>query len=170
LRNLLPAYVELEAALERLAGTSALRVFADPALHRSGRILSDIQSMSGARWDHDLPLLPAGRAYAAAVVRAGAGDGFGLMAHAYVRYFGDLSGGQVLKRLLGQSLGLGAEALLLYDFPGLDPAAVKAGMRDAIDTGVPKASREMVIAEAMEAFRHNIAVSRAIQALMVSPA
>ena len=68
------------------------------------------------------------------VAMAAQGDGMRLVSHAYVRYFGDLSGGQVLKRLLGQSMALPPEALTLYDFPGIsDPQAFKDEMRNAID-------------------------------------
>jgi heme oxygenase len=169
LRNLLPAYVKLERALERPRASQALDVFAEPALRRAPRIAADLESLSGPRWEWDLPLLPAGQAYADAVAMAGAGNGAGLMAHAYVRYFGDLSGGQVLKRLLGQSLGIGPDALSLYEFPGLDPVDAKNRMRDAIDTGVADTDRDTVIVEAMRAFQHNIDVSRAIQSL-VAPA
>jgi heme oxygenase len=36
--------------------------------------------------------------------KAAEGDGTRLIAHAYTRYLGDLSGGQILQRLLARSL------------------------------------------------------------------
>ena len=94
-----------------------------------------------------------------------------LVAHAYVRYFGDLSGGHVLKRLLGTSLGLGGDALSFYEFPEIsDPRQFKDEMREALDRdGIVAADRELIIQEGVFAFEHNIDVSRAVQALANSP-
>ena len=51
-----------------------------------------------------------------------AADAPRLIAHAYVRYLGDLSGGRIVGRILARSPGLGPEALSFYDFPGIaDP-------------------------------------------------
>ncbi len=166
LRNLLPAYAALESALSRHAGDPALGVFAHPALQRRERMTSDLAALCGASWDSALELLPAGERYAARVAEAGRGDGLALLAHAYVRYFGDLSGGQILKRLLGEALRLPPESLSFYDFPGIaDPSACKDEMRDAIDT-IPAAGErsERIIAEGVRAFELNIAVSDEVQA------
>jgi heme oxygenase len=97
-------------------------------------------------------------------VRAAAGSGLRLVSHAYVRYFGDLSGGQILKKLLGKSLSLPAEALTFYDFPGRDAQTLKTEMRDALDrAGRIAEDPEMLVLEAISAFQHNIDVSREVQ-------
>jgi len=172
LRNLLPAYEKMEQALERQHGSATLRVFAQPALRRAERIAADLEALSGADWICSLPLLTAGELYAARVQAAGEGDGSRLLAHAYVRYFGDLSGGQVLKRLLGKSLKLGPQSLSFYDFPGIsDLKAVKDDMRDAIDqSGAGSVDVEPIILEGIRAFEHNIEVSHAVQAFANTPA
>jgi heme oxygenase (biliverdin-producing, ferredoxin) len=169
LRNLLPAYAEMEAQLERCASSPALRAFARQELRRADRIVADLVTLSGPRWQHELALLPEAERYAARV--AAADGGVRLVAHAYVRYFGDLSGGIVLKRLLMASLGLGPEAMTFYDLPpGADPKALKQQMRDAIDHDVATADGEIVVAEGLSAFEHNIDVSRAVQSFANSPA
>ena len=57
-----------------------------------------------------------------------------LIAHAYTRYLGDLSGGQIVQRLLAKSLGLRPEQLSMYDFSGFpDPAALKTEYRHALE-------------------------------------
>lgn len=167
LRNLLPVYSEMERALGSRGELFALGVFAQPEIHRASRIASDLTALYGDRWERELPLLDAGERYAERVAAAGAGDGVRLVAHAYVRYFGDLSGGSVLKRLLGSSLGLGSDMLSLYDFPGIsDPGVVKDQMRHAIDReGATSPAGEVIIEESIRAFEHNIDISRAVQAL-----
>ena len=164
LRNLAPAYTALEAALEAHGTASPLGALADPRLRRLPALARDIAALAGADWARDLPILPEAEAYAAAIVAA-QNDAPRLVAHAYARYLGDLSGGQILKPVLARTLGLGAEALAFYDFPELDDvAATKEAIRatlDAIPTG--DAAAAAVVDEAVAAFRHNIAVSEAVQ-------
>jgi heme oxygenase len=169
LRNLLPAYREMEGALERHRERQIFRPFARPELYRAGKIEADLLALSGPSWESDLPALPAAVLYAERVAGTSDGDGGRLVAHAYVRYFGDLSGGQILKKLVGTTLGVSQEALTFYEFPGIaDPTAFKNEMREAIDCDVAaQCLCEAVIDEAMRAFEHNIAVSKAVQDFLI---
>jgi heme oxygenase len=172
LRNVLPAYRAMEQALDAGRDRKIYSAFAQPSLYRSERIASDLAALHGDNWESDLPQLPEADRYAETVTQAGEGDGSRLVAHAYVRYFGDLSGGQVLKRLLSKTLGLSPEALNFYEFPEItDPAAFKQAMREAIDRDVAQScEHEPVLREAMSAFEHNIAVSTAIQRVLAEAA
>ncbi len=164
LRNILPAYERLEVELSAHSSDPVLGVFADPTLMRSDRLRHDLARIEGIQWEQNLPVLGSGAAYANCIERAAAGNGLRLVSHAYVRYFGDLSGGQILKKLLGKSLSLPADALTFYDFPGLDPHSLKTGMRDALDqAGCVSDDPEMLVLEAISAFEHNIDVSREVQ-------
>jgi len=113
-----------------------------------------------------LPLLPAALAYAAAISAASAGAGHRLIAHAYARYLGDLSGGQILKRLLARSLDLPAAALSFYEFPAIaDLAAFKESYRAAIEqAGDVLDDFDGVVEEGALAFELNIELSVALQA------
>jgi heme oxygenase len=164
LRNLLPAYQSMEDGIERLRNDRPFDTFANPDLYRAAKIASDLHSIFGSDWSAELPLLEAGERYASHVAEASHGRGDGLIAHAYVRYFGDLSGGQVLKKMLAEALDLDSSALSFYDFPGLDPKALKAQMRDAIDADAELSrDKETILREGMRAFEHNIEISNAIQ-------
>jgi heme oxygenase len=167
LRNILPAYESLESELSRRSADPILGVFSRHTLWRSDRLRNDLLHIEGAGWEQSLPLLASGVSYADCIARAGGGDGLRLSSHAYVRYFGDLSGGQILKKLLGKTLSLPAEALTLYDFPGLDAQALKAEMRDALNhAGRVSDDEDSLVAEAIAAFEHNIGVSREVQNLV----
>ncbi|MDP2412189.1 MAG: biliverdin-producing heme oxygenase [Pseudolabrys sp.] len=165
LRNVIPAYRAMERALERHRHLPMFQVFARPELYRADKIAADLSVIAGLNWERDLVRLPAADDYAACIAQSAEGGGARLVAHAYVRYFGDLSGGQILKGLLGKTLGLQPEALSFYEFPGIDdPSAFKNAMRRAIDVDAAAACEpEIVIDEAMRAFEHNIAVSTAVQ-------
>lgn len=161
LRNLRLVYAALEGALEAEADDPLVRPFAAPGLRRLGALDADLRALD-PRWA-DRPALPEARAYAAAVSGGGRA---GVVAHAYARYLGDLSGGQILKPLLARALGLAPETLTFYEFPSYeDLATPKARLREALDTvpaDGPLADR--IRAEAVGAFQHTIALAEAVQA------
>lgn len=169
LRNLLPAYQNLEDGLERHRSAPGMAGVAHPPVYRAAALASDLESLVGPEWHRDLPLLPAGKRYAERIAAATNGDGMRLIAHAYTRYMGDLSGGQILRRVLARSLGLGPEMLRFYDFPGIaDLEAFKIDYRKAIDrAGASAGAVDGIVEEARSAFRHNIAVSLSVQSMTV---
>jgi heme oxygenase len=168
LRNVLPAYVAMERALDAGRDRIIYLPFANPSLYRAPRIVADLEALQGGDWQRELPLLPQATLYADRVAESAKGDGSRLIAHAYVRYFGDLSGGQVLKRMLGKTLGLSAAQLTFYEFPDIaDANTCKTSMREMIDGELARNfDHEPVIGEALRAFEHNIAVSTAIQGML----
>lgn len=170
LRNLLPAYEQLEQGLMQHADHPVIEVFVRCNLARSAALRADLARIHGADWECSLELLEAGSLYADCIAQAALTDGLLLVPHAYVRYFGDLSGGQVLKRLIGKSLSLPAEALTFYDF-AMDAEILKDELRDAIDlAGTMTCDLESLIAETTLAFEHNIRVSVAVQANLADAA
>jgi heme oxygenase len=165
LRNLLPVYRAIEDGLERHRDAPLLRPFARPEFYRAPRIAADLAAMFGADWPERIGLLPAGARYAVRAGRAAEGDGAALVAHAYVRTLGDLSGGQMMARQLARSLTLPPDALRFYDFADVpDLAAAKREWRAALDAaGALLAESGRVVHEARVAFRLNISLSEAVQ-------
>ncbi|MGJ4995164.1 heme oxygenase (biliverdin-producing) [Bradyrhizobium sp. HKCCYLS3077] len=161
LRNLLPVYDALEAELSRHAGTAVVGLIVRPELHRTAAIKAGLARLDGSH----LPLLPEAIAYVGAIREAGAGSGHPLLAHAYTRYLGDLSGGQIIKKILARSLELPTEALSFYDFPEIaDIPRFKDGYRDALErAGAAMDEHDVVVEEAATAFKLNITLSQALQ-------
>ena len=167
LRNLLPVYEALEGALAARAGRDHADVFApfiDDRVRRVATLRADLLAIAGRDWRSMGEVLSEARSYAHDIA-AVAGD-VRLVAHAYARYLGDLSGGQILKPLLARTLELPADALAFYDFPAIPSLeGHKVAMRDALDGLDPdSAMTEVIVAEATASFRHNIALSKAVQA------
>ncbi len=168
LRNLLPVYDALEKALASSTGQDlpapVFAPFADRRLRRADALRADLLALAGPDWETAGPVLPEARCYAQTVATA-AGDAR-LVAHAYARYLGDLSGGQILKPLLARTLDLPLQALAFYDFPTIPSLEQhKTAMRNALDDLDPDAAMsDLLVAEAIASFRHNIAVSKAVQA------
>jgi heme oxygenase len=117
LRNLLPAYRQMEAGLERHRQTPGVRAVARREVYRAQALEADLQALYGREWARSLALLPAGTLYGLSVAAAAQGDATQLIGHAYARYLGDLSGGQILRRVLARALGLGSYELSFYAFP-----------------------------------------------------
>lgn len=165
LRNLLPAYRELEAGLERHAGSSVLGELASYRLDRAPAIEADLEALNGPGWASRVALLPAAQAYSAKIADAASGDGSRLIAHAYTRYLGDLNGGQILSRLIVKALDLKPSELSFYDFTKfVDPEALKTDYRLAIDrAGDSVSDLPAVIEEGALAFSLNIALAEAVQ-------
>lgn len=165
-RNLLPAYAALEAALAHEAATGGpARALARPEVYRTDAIRSDLVALQGPGWESDVPVLAEGAAYAACVTRSAVQGSGALAGHAYTRYLGDLNGGQVLARILARKPGLPAEALGFYRFPAIsDPRAYAATYRAAIDNlaALPQVSPDAIEAAAIASFRCAIALSHAV--------
>lgn len=84
-----------------------------------------------------------------------------LIAHAYTRYLGDLSGGQILRRIAARSLGIaGSEGLLFYDFSAIpDCESFKEEFRARLDSlPLDERAMERLVEEARRAFALNGAI------------
>lgn len=106
LRNLHALYERLEAALARHAAVGPLRLVHEPALWRSAALEADLAVLHGGAWRQSIPLTAAAAAYVGRLDGLDASDPALLLAHSYVRYLGDLSGGQVLRGVVADAYGL----------------------------------------------------------------
>ncbi len=106
LRNLEPIYAALEWGLMRHADAPTLSLVLIRPLFRLSSLHRDLEFLQGASWRSDLPLVAAGCAYVNHLrsIEGHAPDR--LAAHAYVRYLGDLRGGQMLRKVVVDSLKL----------------------------------------------------------------
>lgn len=91
-----------------------------------------------------------------------------LAAHAYVRYLGDLAGGQVLRRIVARSYGLQDEGVRFYAFGPAVPGLV-AGLRQVLDA-LPSDVHGPIVEEACAAFRRHVDLFEALQAAQAPPA
>lgn len=180
LHNMRALYQALEQGLAMHPHTADLPW---PALRRSEALARDLQVLGRAPHPSAPPaeavgaeLAPATRRYVQRLEALGQPGAPGtsagrlLLAHAYVRYLGDLHGGQLLRRRVAQGLGLAAEpgammvgiGLDFYDFGPPDRvAALIRQFRAALDA-VPlqPGEAENLVAEARLAFELHVALFR----------
>jgi heme oxygenase len=159
LANLLPLYRTLESALAQRRDDARLAFACAPHLSRSARIEQDLQVLAAGR--RLPPTAPAARAYVERLAQLAQTEPLRLLAHAYVRYLGDLYGGQQLARTLRSCLDLaGADGTRFYDFgPPASLPAQRAAFRAGLDA-LPHqgADAEALVAEARDAFERHIAL------------
>ena len=158
LRNLHAIYVTLEAGLTEHVHDPGLACLSCVAMFRSDALNDDLTLLHGPNWAEEIAIERAAIAYAAHLQALANGTPLALAAHAYVRYLGDLSGGQILARIVAKSLGLvPREGVRFYDFGSSEDVvrqakAFRFGLDQLTDDEV---SAQMIVDEACAAFvRH----------------
>ena len=174
LRNLEPVYSELEQGLALHAGDPKVAPVFLPDMFRALPLQSDLQALHGNTWPQDLEVLPSTQAYVARLRELSATAPALLPAHAYVRYLGDLSGGQMLRNIVARSLQLlpdgGGTAFYEFGAPA-EVARLAQALRAGIDDMThDQAGMDAVVAEALWAFEmHEKLFDELAQALSLTP-
>jgi heme oxygenase len=152
LHNLHAIYEVMEPALARHAAHPALAPLDLALLAREPALRDDLATL-GEPADAVPGLRPAASRYVARLRELDAGRPDLLLAHAYVRYLGDLSGGQLLRDIVGRSPGLAwPVGTAFYDFGDATAvAAHAAAFRAGLDRAVV-ADPDAVVEEACQAF------------------
>ena len=158
LSNLHALYAALEPALEAHGAQPGFAAFGFAALRRAPALAADLQALQTPPLEG---LAPAMQAYVARLHTLARERPALLVAHAYVRYLGDLNGGQVLGTLVGRALQLDAPALRFFDFgPSATVAAAIQRFRAALDT-LPLADADearTLVDEARWSFAQHVAL------------
>lgn len=164
LQNLVPVYTALETALGRHARDPRIAPFFHPGLVRVPALQADIRAFGGNP-ESEAPPTAAAQSYATKIHGAATEDPVLLIAHSYVRYLGDLSGGQILKKVIAEMYGLkDGVGTAFYEFPDLPaPDEFKHQYRAALDrVDLTETQANKVVDEAIEAFEANAALFRAL--------
>lgn len=153
---LLEQYLHLYRALEeterRFAGAPELAGVLDSRLDRVASLEADLADLrEGAA-----PAAPtaANAEYVERLTALPADAPERYFAHHYLRYLGDLSGGQIIGRLAGRHYEIPAESLRTWTFEGIEKhKPYKDQYRVALDTApLTEAQREAFIDEAQAGF------------------
>lgn len=156
-------YRVLEAGLDALAPEAPEHGIVPSTLYRSERIEADLDYLTDGAWRLDDHLTPATHAYAERIHSA---HGFpaGLLAHAWLRYMGNVGGRDVLRRLVAGSIGAAEGDHLGLAF--IDYSAVGeirpffAGFHARLDAlDLSDEDKQRAVGEADAGFRLNIALT-----------
>lgn len=154
-------YLALERAVRAVAHLPRMAVIADSRLERLSAVEGDLYELAGPEWLNHVAPTPATESYLRHLdALAAAGDELGLIAHHYVRYLGDLAGGQVIARRLREYYGVSEQGVGFYDFAAVGKIKpYRDSYKQRLDS-LELAGEELapMIAEANRAFGLNGAV------------
>jgi heme oxygenase (biliverdin-producing, ferredoxin) len=156
LAQLAYVYEALEARARRPKDPEIL----DTRLARFGEIESDLRALGIDDWRAKYPALKSTQKYVSHLQSIDVDDIAGYLAHHYTRYLGDLSGGQVIARLVSRHYGATENQLTFYDFSDLgDVVPYKRQYRERLDEYFASgAGIERFLAEVDAAYRFNSAI------------
>lgn len=156
-------YTALEKEIERNKEHPHFAALYFPAeLHRHDALVADLEYFYGPGWESQISCSEATKHYVQRIHQVGQEDPVLLVAHAYTRYMGDLSGGQILKKVAQRSLKLPStgEGLAFYNFESIHSAtAFKQLYRCRMnELELDMETKQRVVEEAIKAFELNIEV------------
>ena len=130
-------------------------------LHRTEEIVKDLEFFYGSDWESEIEPASTTKIYVERIRKLSEEDPLMLLAHEYTRYMGDLSGGQILKRILMKALRLSDdEGLKFYDFEHIpNKKAFKNKYRTNLDAlQLNSETADRFVDESIKAFELNISL------------
>lgn len=172
LGNLYCIYRQLEAELERHQHHPLINRLYFPQLNRKTHIEEDLAFYYGKNWQEFVIPTLAAQAYIYRIRAISDTDPVLLLAHAYTRYMGDLSGGQGLKKIAQSAMKLPQhQGTAFYEFDQIpNLKAFQEKYRQALnELPVNEATVDKLVAEANTSFNLNIQMLQELEGKLALP-
>ena len=169
LADLYFVYSALETELQRHQHHPIIGLVYFPELHRADCLVQDLTFYYGPQWRSELKPSPAAQVYLERIQTISKSDPSLLLAHAYTRYMGDLSGGQALKSIIRLALNLPPqEGTRLYEFATLPTPEARRSFKERYrqalrEVPVDENTTQRIVEEANRAFSLNCNVMEALE-------
>ncbi|KAJ8251492.1 hypothetical protein GJAV_G00221940 [Gymnothorax javanicus] len=167
-------YTAMEEEIEKNKEHPAIAPLYFPVeIHRHEALARDLEYFYGEDWQNQISCSPAAQRYTNRIHEVGTSDPALLVAHAYTRYMGDLSGGQVLKKVAQRALlPASGEGLNFYQFDSIHSAKeFKQLYRSRMnELDLDRPTKEKIVAEANRAFLFNMEVFAELEGDRENPA
>jgi heme oxygenase len=156
--NLYYVYSAMEEEMERLKDHPIVSTIYYPELNRKKSLEQDLYFYYGANWREEISISSAGEAYVQRIREIANTQPELLAAHSYTRYLGDLSGGQILKKIAQNAMNLQGDGTAFYEFAEIpDEKEFKTKYRQALnDLPVDQEMADKIVDEANAAFKMNM--------------
>merc|ERR1712117_84404 len=158
-KNFYFVYSAMEEEIQRHRENPIISKIYFPELNRKQSLEQDLKFYYGNGWREQVAPSPAGKAYVQRIRDISKLEPELLVAHSYTRYLGDLSGGQILKKIAQRGMNLtDGEGTAFYEFPEiLDDKAFKNNYRQAMnDIPIDQATADRIVDEANATFGMNM--------------
>ncbi|KAL7850584.1 hypothetical protein SRHO_G00199330 [Serrasalmus rhombeus] len=168
--SLYEIYRALEDELDKNSGHPGVEpIYFPQELARLEPLERDLEYFFGPQWRKRVTVPAATLRYTERLREIGRSNPNLLVAHAYTRYLGDLSGGQVLGKITQKTMGLSnTEGVAFFSFPAVtSPHRFKQLYRSRMNSiELTEEERRRVLDEAVRAFELNIEVFDDLQKML----
>lgn len=167
--NLYFVYSAMEEEMERLKDDAVLSKVYFPELNREKSLEKDLFYYYGANWKQEIAPSKACKEYVKRIHDVAENNPALLVSHLYTRYLGDLSGGQILKKIAQKAMNLESNGTAFYEFADIDDEKeFKTMYRAAMDSlPVDQATAEAIVDEANDAFGMNMKLFQELEGNLV---
>ncbi|MEO1519966.1 MAG: heme oxygenase (biliverdin-producing), partial [Cyanobacteria bacterium J06633_2] len=163
-------YSAMEEEMERHKDHPLLSKIYFSELNRKESLEKDLQYYYGSNWKNEISQSSSGEAYVQRIRDISNNDPVLLVGHSYTRYLGDLSGGQILKRIAQQAMNLNdGEGTAFYEFDDIsDEKAFKNTYRQAMDDlPIDEETADRIVDEANAAFGMNMQLFQELEGNLI---
>ena len=157
--NLYFVYAAMEEEMQKHQNHPVLGTLYFPELNRKASLEQDLTYYFGQNWREQIAPSEAAEGYVARIREVSAQSPELMVAHLYTRYMGDLSGGQILKKIAQNAMNLSdGSGTSFYEFEQIsDEKAFKQMYRERLDAApVDEATVDRIVEEANDAFGLNM--------------
>lgn len=168
--NLYFVYSAMEEEMERHQAHPILSKIYFQQLNRKKSLEQDLLFYYGSNWREQVTPSPAAKAYVQHIQQVSASEPELLIAHSYTRYLGDLSGGQILKKIAQRAMNLSeGQGTAFYEFKEItDEKAFKALYRQALDElPVDEGTADRIVDEANATFGMNMKLFQELEGNLI---
>ncbi len=168
--NLYFVYSAMEEEMERHKNHLIVSKIYFPELNRKESLEKDLAYYYGPNWRNEVAPSAAATEYVDRIREVSNTQPELLVAHSYTRYLGDLSGGQILKKIAQTGMNLSdGVGTAFYEFKTIsDEKAFKNVYRQAMnDLPVDEATADRIVNEANDAFGLNMKMFKELEGSLI---
>nr|WDA99161.1 heme oxygenase [Gronococcus sybilensis] len=168
--NLYFVYQAIEQEMISHQNNSVLQPIFYKELFRKESLEKDLEFYYGEDWEEIIFPSAATQAYVQRIHQIASTQPELLVAHAYTRYLGDLSGGQILKRITQKAMNLhGKEGTEFYNFEDIsDEKMFKDEYRNKLNNlNISSTLAQKIVSEANVAFDLNMKIFQELESSLV---
>lgn len=168
--NLYFVYSAMEEEMERHREHPILSKIYFQELNRKKTLEQDLYYYYGSNWQETVVPSVAAKEYVQRIKDMSEKEPELLVAHSYTRYLGDLSGGQILKKIAQRGMNLSdGQGTAFYEFKQIpDEKGFKAKYRQAMDElPIDDATADRIVEEANAAFGMNMKMFQELEGNLI---
>lgn len=168
--NLYFIYEVMEEQIDKHKNHHVVSSIHFPELYRKSSLMKDLEYYYGEDWIAKIEPSPATSIYVSRIRQISYASPELLIAHSYTRYIGDLSGGQILKKIAKSAMNLtGSNGTAFYDFDLIeDEVQFKNLYRESLNNiPLDDVQVRQIISEANTAFNLNMKIFQELNSNLI---